>query len=72
MGNIYRIVESTTTPRTFTPQYSDDGGPFWKTIAGATALSKEGAEKAIESFIHKTSLNEIVHTYQPKREPLLG
>lgn len=72
MANLYRIVESTTGEKTFTPQYSDDGGAFWKTIAGATSLTKEGAEKAIESFINRSSLNEIVHAYQPKREPLLG
>jgi len=72
MGNIYRIIESATTPKTFTPQYSEDGGQFWKTIESATSITKEGAEKAIESFIHRSSLNEIVHTYQPERKPLLG
>lgn len=72
MTTTYRIVESTSTPKTFTPQFSDDG-VYWKSINGTTSLTREGAEQLIESFINKTPLNEIIHTYQPSNvKPLLG
>jgi hypothetical protein len=73
MSRSYRIIGNLKEGevKVFTPQYSDDN-VNWQSINGATALTREGAEQLIETFVEKGNINEIVHTYKPGLKPLFG